>query len=266
MNIKMIVTDLDRTLLRYDKTISQYSVDVLNKCRDKGIKLVFATARPKRTVDHFCLDVPIDGLIFHNGAVVCVGENRLASFGINPESRDHILLAVSKDYPTATVSVEIDDVLYANFNDLPEYEVWQKKESNLIWNHIKTDFTDLPPKPADKIIIGVKSMEDIKELVKYVPDNFYIEMNSGDNINLGLIMNRFATKWNAVQTLSAHFGIVTADIVAFGDDYNDIGMLRGCGVGVSVANAIDEAKAAADFGCDTNDNDGVARWLEENLL
>ena len=43
-------------------------------------------------------------------------------------------------------------------------------------------------------------------------------------------------------------------------------MLRECGIGVAVANAIDEAKAVADFVCDTNDNDGVARWLEENLL
>ena len=54
--------------------------------------------------------------------------------------------------------------------------------------------------------------------------------------------------------------------VAFGDDYNDIEMLRDCGIGVAVANAIPEVKTAADYICDTNDNDGVAKWLEERVL
>jgi len=43
-------------------------------------------------------------------------------------------------------------------------------------------------------------------------------------------------------------------------------MLRGCGIGVAVSNAINEAKSAADHICDTNENDGVAKWLEENVL
>ena len=52
MNIKMIVTDFDSTLLRKNKTISEYTLSVFQNCRDKGIKVVFATARPERnTVD-----------------------------------------------------------------------------------------------------------------------------------------------------------------------------------------------------------------------
>jgi hydroxymethylpyrimidine pyrophosphatase-like HAD family hydrolase len=50
MDIKMIVTDLDGTLLRSDKTISGYTASIFKRCRDKGIKIVFATARPVRAV------------------------------------------------------------------------------------------------------------------------------------------------------------------------------------------------------------------------
>ena len=46
----------------------------------------------------------------------------------------------------------------------------------------------------------------------------------------------------------------------------DFEMLCGCGIGVAVAKAIDEAKAVADFICDDCDDDGVAKWLEENVL
>jgi hydroxymethylpyrimidine pyrophosphatase-like HAD family hydrolase len=57
-----------------------------------------------------------------------------------------------------------------------------------------------------------------------------------------------------------------SDIIAFGDDYNDMEMLKNCGVGVAVANACDEAKSAADYVCGSNDEDGAANWLEINML
>jgi len=52
--IRLIVTDLDRTLLRSDKTLSEYTIDVLNRCRAQGVSIAFATARPKRTATYFC--------------------------------------------------------------------------------------------------------------------------------------------------------------------------------------------------------------------
>jgi hypothetical protein len=73
-------------------------------------------------------------------------------------------------------------------------------------------------------------------------------------------------KLNAMKILSAHFGISLADIIAFVDDYNDVSMLKNCGIGVDVENAGAVAKAVADFICDTNDNDGVAKWLKRGLM
>ena len=47
---------------------------------------------------------------------------------------------------------------------------------------------------------------------------------------------------------------------------NDLEMIEKCGIGISVTNAIDDIKYAADYICDTNDNDGLAKWIEENIL
>jgi hydroxymethylpyrimidine pyrophosphatase-like HAD family hydrolase len=55
-------------------------------------------------------------------------------------------------------------------------------------------------------------------------------------------------------------------VVAFGDDYNDVEMLSECGIGVAMGNAIDECKAVADHICGDCDDDGMAKWLEKNLL
>jgi hypothetical protein len=56
------------------------------------------------------------------------------------------------------------------------------------------------------------------------------------------------------------------EIVCFGDDINDLPMMKCCGVSVAVDNAIDDVKKCADSVCDSNDNDGVAKWLENRLL
>ena len=62
------------------------------------------------------------------------------------------------------------------------------------------------------------------------------------------------------------WGIKPEEIVAFGDDLNDIDMLGYAGVGVVMDNALEQVKTVADYICDTNDNDGLAKWLEENVL
>jgi Cof subfamily protein (haloacid dehalogenase superfamily) len=257
MQIKMIVTDLDRTLLRTDKTISAYTAEVLNRCRERGIKIVFATARPKRTVESFAAIAgeAVDALILHNGAVVYIGGALHTCFGIEPKVRDKILLSVSRDFPEVALSVEIDDTLYANFD---VSEIWEETTA------VRTDFTKLPVKPADKIIIGSPEPFDAALFAQYIPADLYIETSSSEQMNVELIMNSNATKWEAVKIVAEYFKIQTEEIAAFGDDYNDISMLKNCGAGVAVSNSINEAKAAADYICDSNDNDGVAKWIEEN--
>jgi hypothetical protein len=255
MNIGMIVTDLDRTLLRSDKTISDYTVDVLRKCRENGIKVVFATAHPKRSVMCYADIITPDAMILHNGAVTYIGKEILCGFGIPIDVRNAILNDIISEYPQVQLSVEIDDVFYANF------------DVGIMWQTdcIRTDFNDLtilPDKPADKIIVGVTSLSEINELKKWLPDGYYIEPA---DFRIGMIMNQKATKWTAIMELSKHFGVETKKTVAFGDDYNDISMIKNCGIGVAVDNAIDEVKKVADYICASNDDDGIAKWLNEHV-
>ena len=84
--------------------------------------------------------------------------------------------------------------------------------------------------------------------------------------DLYMFANRNAVKWNAVKAVADFYNFRTDNLVVFGDDVNDLEMVKNCGVGVAVANAINEVKAVADYICDSNNNDGVAKWLEENLF
>ncbi len=84
-DIKMIVTDLDGTLLKDDKSISAHTETVIKQLRNSGIIFVLATARPIRAVKAFLPWISYDAAIFHNGAVVMDHEILLKNLGIkNP--------------------------------------------------------------------------------------------------------------------------------------------------------------------------------------
>ena len=83
---------------------------------------------------------------------------------------------------------------------------------------------------------------------------------------IAMIMHNGATKSKAVAALARQWGISQSEIVAFGDHLNDIDMLTYAGIGVATSGALDEAKAAADYVCGSCDEDGVAQWIEENIL
>jgi hydroxymethylpyrimidine pyrophosphatase-like HAD family hydrolase len=103
----------------------------------------------------------------------------------------------------------------------------------------------------------------IESVNEYLPPELYAQLIRDPLI---FIANKLATKWNATRLLAGERQIKNSDIVCFGDDYNDIEMLKNCGVGVAVSNALNEVKAVADYVCGSNDEDGVAKWLEGNVL
>ncbi|MCL2365065.1 MAG: HAD-IIB family hydrolase [Defluviitaleaceae bacterium] len=258
MDIKLIVTDLDRTLLRTDKSISDDTVDVLYRCHAAGIKLAFATARPLQGITKYIdiLGAPPDAYILNNGARVYIAGEGYSHMGIAPDLRDATLRALAEAFPLATLSVEIGDELYGNdvLADITPKDYV-----------VRSDFADLPDEDANVIIIGITTPEQAEQVAAYLPDDLYVHLSRGEEVCLGMIMHRNATKWAGVQAVAAHFGIPVGEVIAFGDDFNDVEMLANAGTGVAVANAFPEARAAAPFTCGANGDDGVAKWLDVYL-
>ena len=75
-----------------------------------------------------------------------------------------------------------------------------------------------------------------------------------------------ATKENAISKVCECVGITKDEIIAFGDDHVDIGMLKICGIGVAMGNSIEEVKQIADIVIGSNDEDGIAEYLERYYL
>jgi Cof subfamily protein (haloacid dehalogenase superfamily) len=250
--IQMIVTDLDRSLLHTDKSISKYTKKILEKCKNMNISIVFATARPVRSTKIYMEEINPNAVIYHNGAIITAEQTILKYYGILPQKARKLLVKIEREYPEVTLSVETDDTLYTNF-DL---------DTNL--GYKKINFADLPETAVEKIIIGNMPIEKIKkEIDKYITNDLYLEINDS---RFGFIMNKKASKWNGIKELSEYYKISVDKIVAFGDDLNDLEMIKRCGIGITMENGLDEVKKEADYICENNDKDGIAKWLEENII
>lgn len=125
-------------------------------------------------------------------------------------------------------------------------------------NAIFTDYQEFSF-PAYKITAEIESEEDAKIIVDTVGNCSMISF-SGEKWRR--FANVEATKSNAIRRILKELQINREDVIAFGDDYNDVDMIEFCGKGIAVSNAISEVKQVADDITLTNDEEGVVKYLE----
>ena len=257
MDIKLIICDLDGTLLRGDKTVSAYTLDVLHRCRAAGIKLGIATARSRHGARVFTDLMAPDVLIYDGGAVATIGDEVVFRRTIDAQTAAALSqrIAQSADYTAA----ECDGAYFYSGESPTPYAQEIVAHGHMV---VATDFAEALPANAHKIS-GFMRDFDADTILKDFQD---IGMTRYHGENLVRFAHVSATKWQALTAVVAHFDLNPSQIAAFGDDYNDVEMLANVGIGVAMENAIAKAKAAAKHICGDNNSDGVARWIEENIL
>ena len=254
MNIKMFAVDLDGTLLLDDKTISDRTISTLQKCRDRGIKVVYATARGN-SAEHLVDSDLVDGCVRMNGAVAYAGDTPIhKKFMSIDDVRDFLIFA---NRAGIQIAAEQSGWTYANFSFPADWD------PIFLSSYEISDFSSLDIE-IEKIWAMPKSEAEIEVLKSHLPNGLYLVTMRDDYFTM--IMHEDARKSNAIAALSEHWGIKSTEIAAFGDDINDIDMLKQCGIGIAMGNAVDEVKAVADYICESNENDGIAKWIEETCL
>lgn len=248
--MKAIITDLDRTLLHTDKSISSFTKEILNRCKQKGILVMAATARPQRDMKKKIVDIDFDAMAVSNGArVVC--RTVQAECSISCQSAERVLEAL-KGYPDFRITLETGDAAYSNVS----FENYESIVCRDLVSVVKSE-------NILKIIVRIDAEDTVEFVQKEIPSDLYYTVANGQ---LMQIMNRRATKWNGVKQMLSHFDISPCEAVYFGDDNDDIESIKSCGLGVAVSNAIPAVLEVADSVADSNDMDGVAKFIAENIL
>lgn len=272
---RLLVADLDGTLLHdaevfEDRFITQRSIDTISRAHDAGLKFAIATARPVSTGLQFAEKLPVDAVIYLNGALIDfdpahsdfdlltsgatpADENHLIKIGFSSRRACEVCLFLLDRMPGLKLGIVMNDVRYTNF-DVRVY--WKTQAFQY------TNFHDVPEGVADKIIIFPEYDEKIR-LQTLIPSDFSVSVSEG---LMWMLMAPKANKKDALIGLCDHFEIPLESTVSFGDDLVDIGMMRISGDGVAVANANPQVLSIANEVCLSNNEDGVAKWIEGRLL
>ena len=240
------IADLDGTLLRNDKTVSETTLRVLRRWREAGGRLFAATARPERALRGFCGEIRFDAISTLNGARTLT-PGGVFEEAISPESAGAVL-AGWHDAGDIVISAETETGLYAN-RDIPEWKPTVAGDIRLLPGRVKIYklLASSPHFPVERLANGL-------------PEDTYATVADGKLLQ---VMSVKATKWNGVKTMLAAFGIDPARAVYFGDDNDDAEPISKCGCGAAMGNALERVKNAADRVIGSNEEDGVARFLSE---
>lgn len=254
---RLLLFDLDGTLLRSDKTISQNTLDILQKCREKGILIGVSTSRSELNAGLFIKELQPEVLIASGGALVKCNNGYIykAEFS-NDETRSVIALARKICGADCEITVDTVEAHYWN------YKIDPKKQDKSWGDSIYTDFADFN-ESALKICVEIFEDSQAERLRGLLNDCDCVRFSDGYWYKFS---KKTATKENAITEVCAAYGFTAEEITAFGDDYADIGMLELCGRGIAMGNAIDKVKEKADLVIGGNDDEGIAKYLEKYLL
>jgi Cof subfamily protein (haloacid dehalogenase superfamily) len=274
---RLIAIDLDGTLLRYDGTMGQRTREALRAAVRRGIKVVICTGRRFRTtlpiLDELGLAVPVivhgGQLIKHAGTYETLHHNYLPP---------HLSLQAVKFLKAhrATPIVYVDlfaqgiDIYVENERDGHPYHL-SYLEQNRFHCQFIGDMTEFYCRQT--IHVGALADRDsLDELNAKLEREFgaairhLVMKNARDEGAFLEIMSPGNSKWQALSVLMAQEGIVPEQVIAIGDEINDLEMIRHAGLGVAMGNAIPAIKAVAKYITRPNEEDGVAHVVERFLL
>ena len=252
MRKTMIVLDLDNTLLRNDKSLSDYSIEVLKKYQKNGGIITLATGRLKLSSEEFAKMVNAAGLVTSNGGFSYYQDELINEINIDKENTSALvreLLMIEQSF----LAIAYPTKILTN----------NKEFVKAGWREY-SDFSEYSCEEIQKISVFTKNHQGVKntDLSKY--DCKWVEFS--DDPNYFVVAHSSIDKCKGVQAICDNIGIDLKDVIAFGDDFNDKEMLVQCGKGIAVSNAIDFIKNLSDEICDSNENDGPAKWIAANLL
>ncbi|MBQ9840979.1 MAG: HAD family phosphatase [Erysipelotrichaceae bacterium] len=263
-DINLIMLDMDGTLFTDDKRITEKTMCCLKQLKSLGIFIGIATGRPtfnvKRTIQTYKLDEIVDFVVGLNGVEVA---------NLNRDTIDY------QDQMTCDMAIEIahkikdtdmnmitytPECAYARFDEprvhrlcknlqLP-LKLYDYSEDTRTWNKVLVMRNEPYTKEECDFLLSINN----NRYHGFITDVDCFE-----------IVNANVSKASGIKAICKELGITMDEVMAFGDSGNDIDMLNAVGYGVVMANGSSEAKAVAKYETLSNEEDGIAYFIEKYI-
>ncbi|KON68141.1 phosphatase [Peribacillus butanolivorans] len=267
MNEKhLIVLDLDGTLLTDNKTISPRTKQTLLKLKENGHEVMIATGRPFRSSELYYRELGLTTPIVNfNGAFV--HHPLQTSWGVYHSPLD---ISVAKDIVEAcdqfeyhNIIAEVRDEVYVHYHDEKLMDMFNVGNPIMKTGDLRNFLEDSPT----SMLIHTDSQHvgQIRQHLSDVHAELVDHRRWAEPFHIIEIIKSGLSKAVGLQRVSNYLDIPKDRIIAFGDEDNDLEMLDYAGTGVAMGNAISPVKTVANTMTLTNEEDGIAVFLEEKF-
>ena len=261
MTAKLIALDIDGTTLNSRHEITKEVKEILQQKRQEGVHIVLCTGRAQIGVEHLLEELGFDSdndyVITFNGALTqTVKSGRILA---------HHTLDINDFYTFAQLSKQLgihlhtedQSAIYTFNRDISKYTILECHLTNMPLKYRTFD-----EMPTDMVISKMMMIDDPKllnEAIPNIPPKFYEKYELVKSMPYFFeILNKRATKGNALRELASSLNIHQDEVMAIGDHMNDISMIEYAGISVAMGNAVPEVKEKAKYITKTNDENGVA--------
>ena len=268
-DIKVIAMDLDGTALNHQKQLTERTRAAIQNAAKSGIQIVVATGRTFSSLAPEVLAMPeITCAITSNGAVV----NRIPDGAVllhnypNPETVSEIAGMIQEEKIDTEVCTGGKAYIGQSY-----YDRVLEGKTNRDVQYVKTTRHPVPDiyqfllehrVAIENINLNFKTLEEkqqwqqrFQKLPGVTPTSSFLF-----NVELG---GATTSKAHALQALLDEWQMTSRQVMAFGDSENDLGMIQLAGIGVAMANGMEEVRQAADLLAESNEEDGVAKIIEQ---
>ncbi len=266
---KLLVVDIDGTLLNKDRTISAEDKKALTRAGDLGIQVSLSTGRVVKACLGIINQLSLDGYhMFFDGALVS-----------SPEGEEIYVEPISEELVRQMVEFVHRNEMNIDFYSVTHFFV--ERESWI--SDIRRQFFGLQPTLVDfsrlwrkeRIIKGTLVVRSAEERAK--ADSLCLHFKGSLNfswtktpaypeIDFINVLAPDVSKGKALEALASYLGIALTEVIAIGDGGNDISLLSKVGLAIAMGNAVNEVKAVADYVTLDVDHNGVAEAINKFLL
>lgn len=261
---KLFVTDADGSLLNSSSEISEANREAVGEIISKGVIFTIATGRMFSSILPYALQLNVNApIISYNGALIKDAHSKKVYY-YNPIQPDDAIFAIRLLKESGyQLNLYVDDELYVE--EINDRVKWYLSFNNVTVNAVGN--LEEYIKNTGSATAKIYAINDPQNPVSIEPHIYdelckklVVSTSGGGHLEINA---KGVSKGNALKTLANMYDIKRDNVIAVGDNLNDLSMIEYAGVGVAMGNAPELVKIKADYTTSTNDEDGIAMVINK---
>lgn len=277
MSGKLIVCDLDGTLLNDQKEVTKRTADTLKEAQENGCRICFASGRGEKMMSIYSDSIEgCDYIVSCNGAMArYLPENKILYVAALRDADVNAIMEYVFEHQLSFMMYTVDRIFYSQFGREMKKRVasYEKKAASLGYPVCLpagplggSDWRSVKLSQVVKIVIYEEDQAVMDQYVQFV--NEKLPETGCETTGYGLMgtFSKEVSKKYAVEHIKTHMGIKSDRVYVFGDYDNDLSMFECADHRIAMQNASESVKAAATFVTLSNNEDGVAEYIDREII